>query len=61
MLTLVRKFSISVSVEGHEEILPVLYIQEIEDKVFYCVAHPKTEEQLFIETSKVTKILMKDD
>jgi len=60
MITLVRKFSISVEEYGNK-ILPVLYIQEREDKIFYCVTHPKTIEHLFIEVSKVTKILMKDN
>ncbi len=61
MVTLVRKFSISLKGHG-EKVLPVLYIQEDKQgKLHYCVAHPDTEEQLFIEMSKVTKIFMKQD
>jgi len=60
MTTLVRKFSISVK-EYENKILSVLYIQETEGKIFYCIAHPITGEQLFIENSKVTKIFMRDD
>jgi len=59
MSALVRKFSTSAKV--HKETLPVLYIQELEDKIFYCVAHPDTGEPLFIEASEVTKISMKQE
>ena len=61
MITLVRKFSVALKDYG-EKVLPVLYIKE--DKkggLHYCVAHPDTEEQLFIEVSKVTKIFIKQD
>ena len=61
MVTLVRKFSISVEGYG-EKVLPVLYIREYKEGEFhYCIAHPDTGEQLFIEMSKVTKIFMKQD
>jgi len=60
MITLVRKFSISVQSHG-DKILPVIYIQETEDKIFYCVAHPETGQQLFIEAEKVTVIYMRED
>ncbi len=61
MITLVRKFSISVKDYG-EKVLPVLYILEdkAEDLWFY-VAHPDTAKPTAISYSKVTKILMKDD
>jgi len=60
MITLVRKFSIIVQGSDHS-VLPVIFIREFEcGTVQYCVAHPTTHAQQFIEQEKVTEIYIKE-
>jgi len=63
MVTPVRKFSIAL--DGHgDKPFPVLYIlQDKDGSLHYCVVHPDTGEQLFIEAQgqKVTKIFKDSD
>ncbi len=63
MITLVRRFSITL--EGSSEFLPVLFIQEntANQKLNYCVVSSKGE-QLFIDPEgprKVTSVRVDDE